>query len=295
MNESALIQMIPVGAIRVLNPRDRNKKKFEALVANIAHLGLKRPISVCPSRGGAPGEAYDLICGQGRLEAVTKLGWPQIPAVIQDLPYTRILCQSLVENLARGWMRPRELARQILLLRERGYSNSEIAQKIDYHVSHICAMIRLLENGGAWLLDAVEKKQIKISAALLIATTPDQELQSALAEAYEKKQLVGRELLHARRLAEQRRLRGKTPLGRAKGGQVKAPTSDAIVRAYKQEVARQQLMVKKAKICETRLIFVISALRQLYADDNFVRLLRAEGLDSLPRYLSEQIQKGGAA
>jgi ParB family chromosome partitioning protein len=54
------------------------------------------------------------------------------------------------------------------------------------------------------------------------------------------------------------------------------------------------MVVQKAKICETRLLFAVSALKQLIKDDHFVTLLRAEGLDSLPQYLGEQIYDRGA-
>ena len=40
------IRMIPISAITVLNPRVRNKKIFNELVTSIAHLGLKKPITV---------------------------------------------------------------------------------------------------------------------------------------------------------------------------------------------------------------------------------------------------------
>ena len=62
------IRMIPISAITVLNPRVRNKKIFNELVTSIAHLGLKKPITVS-ERSDQSG--YDLVCGQGRLEAFT--------------------------------------------------------------------------------------------------------------------------------------------------------------------------------------------------------------------------------
>jgi hypothetical protein len=40
------VEMIPIEQIRVLNPRFRNKKKFQLIVNNIRNLGLKRPITV---------------------------------------------------------------------------------------------------------------------------------------------------------------------------------------------------------------------------------------------------------
>ena len=57
---------------------------------------------------------------------------------------------------------------------------------------------------------------------------------------------------------------------------------------------RQKLMIKKAELNEQRLLFIVSALRTLLQDENFLTLLRAEQLDSLPRFLAEQVrQRGG--
>ena len=64
------VQLVPINKIRVLNPRARNKAKFSEIVTNVSKVGLKRPITVCP-RAGSGGE-YDLVCGQGRLEAFRK-------------------------------------------------------------------------------------------------------------------------------------------------------------------------------------------------------------------------------
>jgi ParB family transcriptional regulator, chromosome partitioning protein len=48
-------------------------------------------------------------------------------------------------------------------------------------------------------------------------------------------------------------------------------------------------LVKKAELTRNRLVFIVSALRTLLADEHFVTLLRAEGLDSMPRYLADRI------
>jgi ParB family chromosome partitioning protein len=48
--------------------------------------------------------------------------------------------------------------------------------------------------------------------------------------------------------------------------------------------------VKKAELTRNRLLFIVSALRTLLADEHFVTLLRAEGLDSMPRYLADRVQ-----
>jgi ParB family transcriptional regulator, chromosome partitioning protein len=48
--------------------------------------------------------------------------------------------------------------------------------------------------------------------------------------------------------------------------------------------------VKKSQLTEHRLLFIESALRNLFRDENFITLLRAEGLELLPAYLAEKIQ-----
>ena len=41
-----ILKGIPLGQIDVLNPRERNQKVFQELVASIKALGLKKPITV---------------------------------------------------------------------------------------------------------------------------------------------------------------------------------------------------------------------------------------------------------
>jgi len=62
-------------------------------------------------------------------------------------------------------------------------------------------------------------------------------------------------------------------------------------KVLKRETDRQALLVKKAHLCERQLRFVASALGDLFRDENFVNLLRAESLDSLPKYLATSIEK----
>ncbi len=67
------IEWISLDRITVVNPRSRNRRVFKEIVDNIAEIGLKRPITVT-RRAHADGACYDLVCGQGRLEAYRELG-----------------------------------------------------------------------------------------------------------------------------------------------------------------------------------------------------------------------------
>ncbi len=71
-------------------------------------------------------------------------------------------------------------------------------------------------------------------------------------------------------------------------------TSSSLVRTYQREVARKKATVRKAVFTPQRLLFVVGALRQLLAVENFVNLLRAEGLATLPKYLAERVWPSGS-
>ena len=61
-------------------------------------------------------------------------------------------------------------------------------------------------------------------------------------------------------------------------------------RIYRQEADRQKDTVRKARLTENRLLFIVTALKQLFRDENFVTLMRAEQMEMLPAYLAERIQ-----
>ncbi len=93
------VRMIPIDKIHIVNPRARGKAKFKEIVANISKVGLKRPITVSVRGGGD--ESYDLVAGQGRLEAYQALGQTEVPALVIDVPREDRYIMSLVENIAR--------------------------------------------------------------------------------------------------------------------------------------------------------------------------------------------------
>lgn len=201
---------------------------------------------------------------------------------------------SLVENIARRQHRAIDLLHDIEGMKRRGYGEEEIAGKTGLSLEYTRGVIRLLEKGELRLLRAVESGHMPVSVAVEIAETDEDGAQSALQQAYERNLLRGRKLMAAKRLIEQRRRRGK---GLRINGSKRPQTlsSAALVRAYRDDVDKKRLLVRKAEATRDRLIFVTEALRKLLAEDNFVTLLRAEGLDTLPRNLANRIQDTGQA
>jgi len=257
------VQMVAVERIRVLNPRSRNKKVFAEIIENIAAIGLKRPITVAIGGHDAEGARYDLVCGQGRLEAYRALGEAEIPAILIEAAETDRYLMSLVENLARRQHSPAELLSAVVRLSDRGYSAQDIATKTNHSPTYIRDILVLLRNGEERLIHAVEKAQMPLK----IAT--------------------------ARRIVERRRSFGARFRPPDKRTSTPARTAHALVNAYETEVRRQKLLIKKAELNEQRLLFLVTALKTLLRDENFLTLLRAENLNSLPKYLADEIKARG--
>lgn len=290
MSEVAqVIRMVPIDAVNVLNPRARNRKAFNELVTSIANLGLKKPITVAQRDDGT---TYDLVCGQGRLEAFVRLGQTEIPAVVIEASKEDCFIMSLAENIARRQHSPLELIREIGALRGRGYSISEIAKKTDFSSEYVHSICCLLERGEERLLVAVEKGAMPHSIAVEISRAKDGDVQQALADAYETGVLPGNQILTIRRIVETRNALGKSVQATRPPNQRhpnKKITADALVRAYRKEAERQKLLVRKASLANSRLLFIINALRKLFSEDHFVTLLRAEQFHSLPTPLANRL------
>jgi len=294
---SQSVQMIPIERINILNPRVRSQKLFAEFRGNISKVGLKRPITVSPCHSGAAGKDYDLVCGQGRIEAFMACGQTHIPALVVDASEQDALVMSLVENMARRKHRAMELYHGIELLIQQGYDSEAIAKKTGLSHEYTSAVINLLKRGEERLLAAVEAGHMPISLAIRISENPEDE-QRALQEAYESKQLRGNRLLHARRLIEIRRRSGKQSRSSPRTAEQKAARGTTSVRdimkAYQKEVDRKLMMVRKAEIADIQLVFIVEALRELLKEENFKNLLKVEGLQSVPKPLMHII-KGKAA
>lgn len=281
--------LIPIDAITVVNPRIRNQRVFDEITANIAELGLKRPITVAVRENGGDKPSYELVCGQGRLEAFKALGQSEIPAIIVNANSEDCLVMSLVENLARRQHHSLDLLRDIRRLKEAGYSELEIATKTQLSTKYVHGVIKLLESREHRLLRAVESGKIPVSVAVDIANADDIGVQTILRQAYEKKLLRGGKLLAAKRLIEARQRHGKGSSSPERGSR-KSLSVASLLRTYENDVEKKRLLLRKSNATRSEMLFLIQSLKTLMADENFVTLLRAEGLSSLPRTIADRLK-----
>ncbi|MCQ4317855.1 ParB N-terminal domain-containing protein [Pseudomonas zhaodongensis] len=287
ISDASTIRLIPLEQIKVLNPRVRNKQVFAKLVENIATIGLKRPITVTCVNDAAGSEHFEVVCGQGRLEAFQALGEESIPCIVVSASEADRFLISLVENLARRKHSNRDLLMSIQILSERGYSVKDIASKTSLDHTYVSCILLLLRQGEERLISAVEKGWLPIKIAAEIARSDDGEIQRAMIEAYETGVLKGEQLIKVRRLIDRRSALGKRY---GQHGHTDRPTTpQKLLSTYQAEVRRQKVMIKKADINEQRLLIIVTAVRKLLADDYFTALLRNQDIQDMPRPLADRI------
>ncbi|MDE0059305.1 MAG: ParB/RepB/Spo0J family partition protein [Defluviicoccus sp.] len=286
-----VIKTIPIERITVLNPRLRDRKKFREIVDSIRKVGLKQPIKVSRTMGADGEAAYNLVYGQGRLEAFLALGQKEIPAIVTDLSEDDSLLMSLVENVARRQHRPVEMLRAIGTLHEQGYTDRQIAAKIGYSAEYVVKIRRLLAAGENRLLFAVETGRMPLNVAMAIAAAKDEDLQRVLTQAFENHDLTLRQVIAARRWVEHRPRHGRTR-HRAKGARRRQSVSSAgVIHTLMRSAEQHKLLIKRADLAAGRLRFIVEALRVLLSDEHFLNLLRAENVQTLPAPLARLIQQ----
>ena len=201
---------------------------------------------------------------------------------------------SLVENVARRQTPALEQIETIRNLRQRGYDVATIARKTAQESVWVRGILTLLDQGEGRLITAVEAGRVPLNVAIKIAGAVDGQMQEVLQASYESGQLRGQKLLTARRIIEKRQLLGKNNARKTARPGTRL-SSSALVRAYNQEVQRQKMLIRKSDLVQQRMAFIVAAMTNLLGDENFVNLLRAEGLSSQPRQLEDRIRGMGRA
>ena len=134
---------IPIHQIRP-NPFQPRKEfrddELAQLQASLMANGLLQPVTVRRT-----GSGYELVAGERRLRAATRLGWTEIPAIVKDYDDKALLTLALVENLQRSDLNPIEEAEGYSRLSaEFALTQQEIAEVVGKDRSTIANSLRLL-------------------------------------------------------------------------------------------------------------------------------------------------------
>jgi ParB family chromosome partitioning protein len=146
--DNILQRQLPVDSIGP-NPfqprREFAEQELAELASSIRENGLLQPITVRPAPFGSA-TTWQLVAGERRWRAVTRLGWREIPALIRDVDDRTLLVLALVENLQREQLSALEEAEGFKKLGEEfGLSQQQIAQFVGRDRSTIANALRLLQ------------------------------------------------------------------------------------------------------------------------------------------------------
>lgn len=287
--EHGAIALISIEDIHILNPRVRNQIIAEEIRQNIRSIGLKRPITVAPRKDAKNGKKYDLVCGQGRIEAFIAAGETEIPAVIREVSEEDAHIMSLVENIARRNNTALELLQSIKYLKGQGYADDAIAAKTNLGRDYIRGIIRLLEEGEEYLVSAVEKGRIPLYQALNIAAEDDAAVQTALTEAYESGALTGKKLVVVQKIISRRKHYGK---GLSAPAREKANLSaEDLIAAYENGAREKKRLLAQSNYIKDVLDYTAMALRQLLTDVHFTNQLKAVGMNEIPLHVTDLLKR----
>ena len=154
---------------------------LDELTASIQTHGLLQPIVV----RRAADERYELIAGHRRLEALRRLGWQTVPAVVRAADGDQAYVLTLVENLQRADLRPTEEAAALeTLVRERGWTTRQVAAAINRSQAYVSKRLRVFED--PLLAPAVLANQLSVSAAEELLTLSDNSRYELLSQAVEQ-------------------------------------------------------------------------------------------------------------
>jgi len=209
-SDDGALKSIPIAQIG-RNPfqprREFNVEELGELEESLKASGLLQPVTVRRRQGK---DGFELIAGERRLRAATKLGWKEIPAIIKEIDDRTVLTLALVENLQRTDLNPIEEGEGYhRLSHEFGLTQQQIAETVGKDRTTIANMLRLLQ-----LPDAVRKLlqngDLTMGHAKVLLGLDDPEMIGSLAREIVKEGLTVREV--ERRLREFSRPRtGKKP------------------------------------------------------------------------------------
>ena len=144
--ERSALRELPLAQIRA-NPYQPRKEfrpeELADLEASLRANGLLQPITVRRARDG---EGWELIAGERRLRAATRLGWERIPAIVKEIDDRTLLTLAMVENLQRADLNAIEEAEGYQRLADEfGLTQQQIADVVGKDRTTIASCLRLLQ------------------------------------------------------------------------------------------------------------------------------------------------------
>jgi len=193
-SDDGALKSIPIAQIsrNPFQPRQEfNAEDLAELQESLKVSGLLQPITV-RRRPGKDG--FELIAGERRLRAATKLGWKEIPAIIKEIDDRTVLTFALIENLQRTDLNPIEEGEGYhRLSREFGLTQQQIAETVGKDRTTIANMLRLLQLPEV-VRKLLQEGQLTMGHAKVLLGLEDSDKITSLAREIVKDGLTVREI-----------------------------------------------------------------------------------------------------
>jgi len=156
--------------------------RIDELSQTIQSHGLIQPIVVRKYK-----EKFEIIAGERRWRAATKLGWEKVPAIIKDYGDEEAASVALIENLQREELTAIEEAMAYAkLLDIHGLTQETLALQLGKGQSTIANKLRLLKLPGSVQEALLERKITERHARALISLKSTEKQEKLLQEIIEK-------------------------------------------------------------------------------------------------------------
>lgn len=139
------LRTIPIADIAP-NPFQPRKEflpdELTELENSIRASGLLQPVTVRTNHAGA----FELVAGERRFRAASRLGWTEIPAIVKTLDDREMLTLALIENLQRSDLNPLDEALGYQrLIDDFALTQQQVADAVGKDRSTVANLLRVLQ------------------------------------------------------------------------------------------------------------------------------------------------------
>ena len=171
MEEFKIVQIKDIQKNPYQPRKEFSEEKIQELAQSIKENGLIQPIIVRKS----PVLGYEILAGERRYRASIAAGLSEIPVIIKQLSDQDMMLHSIIENLQRENLNPIEEAKAYQSLIDKGFTHTEIAEKMGKSRPYITNLVRLLGLPKHILTEVESGKLSQAHARLLIQLSSDRQ------------------------------------------------------------------------------------------------------------------------
>ena len=171
MEEFKIVQIKDIQKNPYQTRKEFSEEKIQELAQSIKENGLIQPIIVRKS----PVLGYEILAGERRYRASIVAGISEVPVIVKQLSDQDMMLHSIIENLQRENLNPIEEAKAYQSLIDKGFTHTEIAEKMGKSRPYITNLVRLLGLPKHILTEVESGKLSQAHARLLIQLSSDKQ------------------------------------------------------------------------------------------------------------------------